>query len=458
MNTTMGRTLLSMMLVILLVCTAIPALSKVTSEEAAKLKAELNPMGGERAGNREGTIPEWTGGLSKIPEDIDYEAKSGLPHPDPFADDKILFTITAQNVDQYKDKLSAGIVKMFALYPETFKIHVYPTRRSAAFGEKYYEGMYSNALTAEVIDEYGSVTNFIKGFPFPIPKSGIEAMCNFILRPHGAKNIKGTYGGGIVQGDGKWSKTFATDYFLYKIDGDEPFDPEEYVFGKIVEMDMPGRVGELYLMMDPANYTKNDAIGWSYIPGMRRVRRNPNMFYDGLDSSAGGIGCSDESWMWKGKLDRFDWKLIGKKEMYIPYNTYKVELIPDTWDPMQTPHFPNPEYIRWELHRVWEVECTLKEGARHLYGKRYYYLDEDTWLIAVIDKYDKRGNLWRMSWAHGKQYYDFPVFRQTQYYHFDFQVEFYAPFTYFNGLPHEEYIEIPDDFFSVQNLRKLGKR
>ena len=457
MNSTISKSIVTLMLATILVCTAIPALAKVTAEEAAKLKTELTPMGSERAGNKEGTIPAWTGGISKIPEGIDYEAKSGLPHPDPFADDKILFTITAQNVDQYKDKLSAGIFKMFKQYPETFKIHVYPTRRSAAFGEDYYEGMYKNAVTAECIDDYGSVTNFVKGFPFPIPKKGIEVMCNFVLKPMGAKNMVYQVGGGIVQGSGKWNQSDAKDYWMYKIDSGEPFDPQDYVYGNIIEMTMPGRVGELYLMMDPADYSKNDAIGWSYVPGMRRVRRNPNMFYDGLDSSAGGIGCSDESWMWKGKLDRMDWKIVGKKEMYIPYNTYKIDELPD-YEPMMTAHFPNPEYIRWELHRVWEVTGTLKEGARHLYGKRHYYIDEDTWQISVIDKYDKRGNLWRLSYACGVNYYDFPVWHLTQYWHFDFQVDFYAAFTFYNGYPPASYDPIPDDFFTVQSLRKLGRR
>ncbi len=457
MNSTVYKTIFAFVLATLMVCTATPVLAKVTAEEAAKLKTELTPVGAERAGNKEGTIPAWTGGITKIPEGIDYEAKSGTPHPDPFAEDKILFTITAQNVDQYKDKLSAGIVKMFERYPDTFKIHVYPTRRTAAFTEKAYEGTYSNAMTAEVLDEYGSVTNFGKGFPFPIPKSGMEAMLNFVYIPHGSKNIKQTFGGGIVQGSGKYARQHATNYLLYKAEGDEKFDPQDYVFGKIVEMTMPGRVGEYYLLMDPADYTKNDAVGWSYIPGARRVRRNPNMFYDGLDSSAGGIGCSDESWMWKGKLDRFDWKLVGKKEMYIPYNTYKIDMLPD-YDVMMTAHHPNPEYIRWELHRVWEITHTLKENSRHMYGERHFYIDEDSWTIAVIDKYDKRGNLWRMSFAHGIQYYDFPVFRATQYFHFDYQVDFYAAFRYVNGYPAESYDDIPDDFFSVHNLRKLGRR
>ena len=461
MNRTFFKTMLSIMLAALLVCTAIPVLAKVTAEEAEKLKTELTPMGGERAGNKEGTIPAWTGGIYKVPEGINYKAKSGLPHPDPFAEDKILFTITAQNVDQYKDKLSQGILKLFELYPETWKMHVYPTRRSAAFSKEHYEGMYSNALMTEVADEYGTLKKFGKGYPFPIPKSGAEAILNYIYIPHGEKNFYSTMGGGVVSANGKFTRTYAAASYFYKVESlqkGEFVNPNDYIYGSLIEMQTAGRVGELFLVMEPADYSKNEAVGWSYIPGMRRVRRAPNMFYDGLDSSQGGIGTSDDAYLWQGKIDRFDWALSKeKKEMFVPYNTYKVDLIPDNWDVMMTPHHPNTEYIRWELHRVWENVSTLKEGARHIYGKRVYYQDEDTWMICAKDTYDKRGILWRMQFAFGTQYYDLPVFSRTQWFNFDFQVDFYVAKSYTNGFQ-IKYDDIPDDFFSIQNLRKMGRR
>ncbi len=217
MNNTACRTILSGMLAILLVFPAMPSLAKVAVEEAAKLRTELNPMGGERAGNKEGTIPEWTGGVSKIPEGIDYVAKSGLPIPNPFAEDKILFTITAQNVDQYKDKLSPGIARLFKRYPETFKMHIYPTRRSAAYSKEHYEGTYKNALTGEIVDEYGSVKNICKGIPFPIAKSGAEAMINFVLRPVGVEFIICSMGGGVIQANGRSTEMSARNVYMYNL-------------------------------------------------------------------------------------------------------------------------------------------------------------------------------------------------------------------------------------------------
>src|SRR3546814_12861612 len=55
----------------------------------------------------------------------------------------------------------------------------------------------------------------------------------------------------------------------------------------------------------------------------------------------------------------------------------------------------NPEYARYELHRVWVVEATLKAGLRHAFSKRVFYVDEDSWSIAAVDCYDGRGQLWR---------------------------------------------------------------
>ena len=73
------------------------------AEQAARLNADLTPVGAERAGNAAGTIPAWAGGLPKAPP---IDPKVG--YVDPFADDKPLYTITAANAAQYKDVLSAG--------------------------------------------------------------------------------------------------------------------------------------------------------------------------------------------------------------------------------------------------------------------------------------------------------------------------------------------------------------
>src|SRR5688572_11895483 len=109
---------------------AYPAWAAVTPEEAAKLGAELTPLGGEKAANADGTIPAWTGGI-KSPADAGVPGyKTGQHHPDPFANDKPLFTITNDNVAQYAGKLTEGHKKLLAQYKGTYKMIVYPTRRS----------------------------------------------------------------------------------------------------------------------------------------------------------------------------------------------------------------------------------------------------------------------------------------------------------------------------------------
>ena len=89
------------------------ALAKITAEEAATLGGDtLTPVGAERAGNADGSIPPWTGGLTEFPAGY----VEGERLVDPFADEEPLFTITAENVDQYADKLTPGQIAMFKRY------------------------------------------------------------------------------------------------------------------------------------------------------------------------------------------------------------------------------------------------------------------------------------------------------------------------------------------------------
>ncbi len=460
-----SKTMLFIILAALLVCVAVPVQAKVPAEEAARLNKDLTPVGAERAGNKEGTIPAWTGGLSKIPDNVKYDSSSmGQCYPDPYADDKILFTITAKNVDQYKDKLSEGMLKMFELYPDTWKMHVYPTRRSAAYSEEIYKGSYDNALTAEIVAPDGSATNFYRGFLFPIAKNGLEAMQNWQNKPMGyafLQQITDEHGGAVVQPDGSLQiqgNVKSIYYMAYAVPR-EQFDPQDFIIGTFNEMTSPpGRKGELNLRMQRGDYRKADPGGWKYNPGQRRVRRSPNVYYDATDPSVAGIIVVDDAEVYTSPLDRFDWKLNGKKELFVPYNTYKLDLA-DSEIPVLTPLHPNPEYIRWELHRVHETVATIREGYRHCYGKRIFYQDEDSWLILLKDQYDTRGELWRMTFVCTKQWYDIPVYRYAGYFNFDFQLDRYMAGGLINKkTPHEGHEEMPLSFWTVENLRKMGLR
>ena len=158
------------------------ATAKVSKQEADQLKTTLTPIGAERAGNKDGTIPAWNGGLKTSPP-----CYKGPPNRycDPFPEDKPLFTITAKNVDQYKDKLSAGQVAMFAKYKDTYKMNVFKTRRTAAYADFVYDATYNNALNGELGANGEALVNATVSVPFPIPKNGVEPIWNHKARYRG---------------------------------------------------------------------------------------------------------------------------------------------------------------------------------------------------------------------------------------------------------------------------------
>ncbi|MNO96955.1 hypothetical protein D3C76_886460 [compost metagenome] len=159
----------------------------------------------------------------------------------------------------------------------------------------------------------------------------------------------------------------------------------------------PARLaGNVILAHETIDQIKEPRLAWSYNSGQRRVRRAPQVAYDGPGTAADGMRVADNNDMYNGAPDRYDWKLVGKKEIYIPYNNYKL------WSPklkyadILKPGHINQDLTRYELHRVWEVVGTVKPGERHIYATRHMYFDEDTWTLVEVDHYDGRGQLWRV--------------------------------------------------------------
>jgi hypothetical protein len=132
---------------------------------------------------------------------------------------------------------------------------------------------------------------------------------------------------------------------------------------------------------------------WQYLLGQRRVRRAPTIGFDTPDSVASGQGYFDEAFIFNGSLEMYQWKLIGKKEIFIPYNTNRLYTFKEA-DLSRAGHI-NPDALRWELHRVWVVEATLAPGKRHVVPKRRFYIDEDSWHAVLADGWDAQGQLWR---------------------------------------------------------------
>ena len=149
--------------------------AKVTAQEAEQLKSTLTPLGAEKAGNADGSIPAWDGGYTTpVPSFVNGGRRSN-----PFKDDKVLFSITAQNMNQYADKLSEAHKALLKKYPDTYRIDVYQTRRTAAAPQSVYDNTYKNA-TRSYLEGY-DVKSAYGGIPFPVPKTGLEVMWNRML-------------------------------------------------------------------------------------------------------------------------------------------------------------------------------------------------------------------------------------------------------------------------------------
>jgi len=383
---------------------AIAALAPLATSFAAdysRLGKDLTPIGAERAGNAEGTIPAWDGGLTKSPAGWTPQQN----YIDPFPGDKPLFTITAANAAQYESKLPTGVAALLRKFPE-YKMNVYQTRRTAAL---------PTDVTDRVAAQAGKVS--LKGFglqnlngsttPFPIPESGLEVIWNHLVRYVGGGTVRSGYSF-PVRSNGDFFKIGFRSQRIYaqNMEGAEP-NRLFYVLGYFTE---PATLrGTIFLVHEPVDQVAEQRSAWIYNSGARRVRRAPDLAYDGVNDGSEGMVVTDQIDGYNGAPDRYDWKLLGKREVYVPYNTYKLSDKSLKYKDIIGKHTINADLVRYELHRVWVVDATLKTGQRHIYSRRTFYLDEDSWSVLAEDAYDTRGGLWRVALQGLIQCYDVQV-------------------------------------------------
>jgi hypothetical protein len=433
------------------------AWAQLTPEELATLGTTLTPMGAEKAGNADGTIPAWEGGITSPPAGW----SPGQHFVDPFADDEILFTITAANVDQYADKLTPGQKALFATYPDTYKMNVYPTRRSASFPQRIYDKTKEIAATARLTEGGNGVTGAINGIPFPIPKNGHQGIWNHLLR-YRSDSAARTIGQAAPTRGGRYTLVQFHDefYMQYSMAGKTEADLNNRILFFKQEVIAPARLaGGILLVAETMDQVKEHRNAWLYNPGQRRVRRAPNVAYDNPGTAADGMRTSDQFDMYNGAPDRYDWELVGKKEIYVPYNSYKLQDPSVKNKDILTPLHINQDLVRYELHRVWVVDATLKQGARHVYKRRTFYLDEDSWQLVAVDAYDNRDNLWRVSEGHVINYYNVPCIWTSLEVHTDLQAGRYLAIGLNSENPPYQFgIERTLEDYTPAALRRAGKR
>ncbi|MBE0363894.1 hypothetical protein PULV_a1410 [Pseudoalteromonas ulvae UL12] len=435
------------------------ALAKLTPEEAARLGADLTPLGAEKAGNADGSIPVWDGGLVKSPDN--YQV--GMHHPDPFADDKVEFTITKTNLEQFKSLLSPGQIAMFDTYPDTFKMNVYQTRRSASYPQFIYDATKKYSINAELVEEGNGIKNTAIGIPFPIPKTGLEVIWNHILRYRGLSIQR--YGGQAAPtASGSYNMVGFDEKLLVKY-SEQDATPESLQASNILfkfkqSVTEPARLaGTALLVHETMDQILTPRQAWTYNTGQRRVRRAPNVAYDAPGTASDSLRTTDDFDMFNGSPNRYTWELKGKQELYIPYNSYKLHSDALKYDDILMAGHINPEHVRYEKHRVWVVEANLKDSTRHIYKKRVFYIDEDSWQIHIADLYDNRDQLYRVAMAHGVNYYEVPTHWSTLDVYHDLNSRRYLAI----GLDNEERMydfsqSFNDNEFTSNALRREGLR
>ncbi|EDP99683.1 DUF1329 domain-containing protein [Shewanella benthica] len=435
------------------------AWAKVTEAEAAKLGSELTPLGGVKSANADGSIPAWDGGITTPPAGY----KKGMHHPDPFASDKIEFTITNANKDKYKAHLTDGQNKLFGLYPDTYKMNVYQTRRTASVPQFVYDATKANATRAELVSQGNGVKGASIGVPFPIPKNGLEVIWNHVLRFRGV-DVKTSRSQAAPTAGGSYTLVETTEEIRFQYSRPEmtldklAASNTLFYFKQVVTQ--PARLaGTALLVKETMDQEALPRQAWTYNTGQRRVRKAPNVAFDTPGSVSDGLRTTDDFDMFNGSPVRYNWELMGKKEIYIPYNDYKLHSDQLEYDQIIQPGHINPEFVRWEKHRVWVVKAQLKEGMRHIYKTRVFYIDEDSWQVSLADMYDNRDELYRVAVAHAINYYEVPTHWTTLEVFHDLQSRRYIAMGLDNeGRMYDFDAKLSEANFTPAALRRAGIR
>jgi hypothetical protein len=400
---------------------ALPARAAITADEAKALGATLTAIGAEKAGNAAGTIPAYAGGLTTAP--AGFKPGDGI-RPNPFAGDKPRLSIDARNMAAHAAQLTEGTKALLQKYP-SFRVDVYPTQRSVAFPKWVADNTAKNAVKAKTLNDGRSIEGAHAGFPFPLPKNGHEAMWNHLVRFNGSA-YEAKYRNLSVDASGR--ATLATEGLSvqeYPFWDNSKTAAETFWRIKLSYTGPARRAGEALMLIDPLDIGTKDRRAWSYLPGQRRTKVAPDLSHDTPNPGTAGATTFDDTFIFNGSLERFDFKLVGKKEMLVPYNAYAA-VYGAKQDELLKPNHLNPDLVRWELHRVWVVEATLKEGKRHVYGKRVFYLDEDSWAAVASDQYDTRGQLYRAGFAYMAPSYDLPAPYSDMFGHYDLVSRVYS--------------------------------
>lgn len=385
----------------------------VPDAQIARLGQDLTPMGAEKAGNADGSIPAWTGGLTSAPDGIGF--KGDGHYPDPFASDPVLYTVDKGNAAQYGETLTPGQKAMIAAYPD-YKLNVYQSHRSCALPQAVYDATKENAKTGALGGGGDSLSGVLLGMPYPLPFDAYEIVWNHNLRYRGYKLAR-TFASAAPTRSGSFTPVIVKDeaVFDYASPDIKSFKALNNVSVRYIQetLSPARRSGQLLLVHETVDPQFGERRSWQYTTGNTtsapRVQRTSAVAYDNPQIYSDAMSTADSFDVFSGPLDHYNWTVNGKEERLIAYNSYKLSSSSLKYSDIIKAGHLNQDLVRYEKHRVWSVEATLKPSERHVYSRRVAYFDEDGGNMVGGELYDARGGLWRVQEAQIISYYDVPT-------------------------------------------------
>ncbi len=346
----------------------------------------------------------------------------GRQSPDPYLEDGRWFTVGPDDLERYKIRLSAGLQALLTKYPKTFEIPVFPSRRSAAAPQRVYEASLENATRA-TLGGNGLVLGGARvGVPFPIPANGVQAMWNHLLRWRGTA-VTRTGQTVLLSSDAGMSSRLYREDIAFPYAAGEGGKPLLYRRTTLLPQEEAGTTLIAQSTLDPI---QAGFQAWLRTGERGRVVPAPDFLYETPDPATGGVCTADMLDMFSGPLDRFDFTLVTRREMYVPYNAYRVNAANLAPSEFLWYGHPSPQFLRYEMHRVWVVDARLKPNFQHSLPDRTYYLDEDSWQIVMAEHYNGKGDLLRYCEAHNVAHWQVPAFLPAVEFAFDLTSDRYV--------------------------------
>ena len=358
---------------------------------------------------------------------------------------KLIKVIDKSNVDEVKDMLPVTIVKQVKEYGLKFNWvegdYDYKPPQAYRDATEKFKG------TAKV-DADGNLVNYTAGLPFPDPKTALEVMWNFDSRYTGDDHIYKGSVGKMLDSKGR-RRSITMDFNLIRYTGRTILPPiyniptEDNIKRKdLTIMTKPQAVagtGVLKVVYEDPN-RENDV--WFYVPTLRRTVRASAA--RGSENYAGTDTTWDDIYVWSGKIQTANYKLLGKKEVLAVVDEGLDETPDDSGGFLQGGN--------WQKVTVYEIEAVHKD-PKYPYSKSIWWVDPKTWEILYSVIYDRKGNLWksiqqRLYWnekgvhfTHNMPFNDY----QTRH------------FTNWIIVDYTDNNNTPTEFFTLETLRKTGQ-